>query len=109
MRHVKWRRKSITLLMSVSLLDVFLLHAEKNQREAGERFVSMWTRSWTYQEPICKLTSLLYLFFMYTVNKIQACISFFFYFVEGVKPQMKIASLIVSDKSKNLFLCLLVR
>lgn len=103
--------------MSVSLLDVFLLHAEKNQREAGERFVSMWTRSWTYQEPICKLTSLLYLFFMYTVNKIQACISFFFYFVEGVKPQkfsgdvsvMKIASLIVSDKSKNLFLCLLVR
>lgn len=29
--------------------------AEKNQREAGERSVSLWTRSWTYKEPICKL------------------------------------------------------
>lgn len=51
---------------------------------------------------------------MYTVNKIQACISVFFcfYFVEGVKPLkfsgdvsvIKMASLIASDKSKNLFL-----
>lgn len=44
-----------SLINALLFLTVFLLHTEKNQREVGECFVSLWTRSWTYQEPICKL------------------------------------------------------
>lgn len=41
----------------VPIFFVFCFYSEKNQGEVSECFVSVWPRSWTHQEPFCKLPS----------------------------------------------------